>query len=120
MKNIHFALLILSLTLFSCKAKKMIDYDKIAMDLCNCMQDVVDLNKEIQQQVQDRNTEKLSGLYKQMDVVLKDAMNCSKKLEEKYGNFSDPEQKAKADNALKRKCPKVANIINQETDALPE
>lgn len=113
MKNTTLFLL-LSLVLFSCKSEKTTDFDKMAEELCACMTPLVKLNDQVQDLSAAGDTEGVADLYAELEAEFARSEKCATDLEEKYGAMNAPEEEAKAQAALRKNCPKVAALINQE------
>jgi len=107
-------LLILSVSLFSCKSKKMAtDYDAMAKELCDCMSPLVEMNETIQKLTQAGDTEAVGEMFSELEAKFAEGEECTLNLEKKYGEMNTPEEEAKGKAALRKVCPKVADMMDQ-------
>lgn len=115
MKNLSLLiLLVLSISLFSCKGKKMAtDYDEMAKELCDCMNPLVEMNEEIQALTKAGDTEAVGAMFAELEGKFAEGEKCATDLETKYGAMNTPEQEAKAKAAIRKACPKVADMMDQ-------
>ena len=115
MKNFpFFVLLFLGVTLISCKGKKMAtDYDEMAKELCDCMNPLVEMNEEIQALTQAGDTEAVGAMFAELEGKFAEGEKCATGLQGKYGDMDTPEEEAKAKAAIRKACPKVADMMNQ-------
>ena len=115
MKNLTLLIcLLVSVGLFSCKGKKMeTDYDIMAKELCKCMSPLVEMNEKIQSLTEAGDTEAVGELFKKLEGQFAAGEKCATDLEKKYGPMNEPEQEAKAKAAIRKTCPKVADMIDQ-------
>ena len=110
------SLLFLVIFLSSCNSSQKNKYDAMAEELCTCMEPLLQINDRIQTLVAAEDTEGLGTIYLQFEKELETVEMCALKVEQKYGEMNDQEEEAQAQAALKRKCPKVSELINQEGD----
>ena len=109
-----FILLFLSVTMFSCKGKKMAtDYDAMAKELCDCMNPLVEMNETIQKLTQAGDTDAVGDMFSKMEAKFTEGEQCALGLQKKYGDMNTPEQEAKAKAAIRKACPKVADMMDQ-------
>ncbi len=115
MKNLTlFALLVLSVSLFSCKSSKPeTDYNAMAKELCNCMSPLVDMNEKIQEMTKAGDTEAVGEMFTELEAQFAEGERCAAELEQKYGAMNEPGEEEKAKAAIQKNCPKVAEMMNQ-------
>lgn len=115
MKNLPlFLILLLSVGMSSCKGKKMAtDYDEMAKELCDCMNPLVEMNEEIQKLTQAGDTEAVGAMFSELEGKFAEGERCATGLETKYGSMNTPEEEAKAKAAIRKTCPKVADMMDQ-------
>ena len=115
MKNLTlFTLLILTVSLFSCKSSKPeTDYEAMAKELCNCMSPLVDMNEKIQELTKAGDTEAVGSMFSDLEAKFAEGERCAAALETKYGALNEPGEEAKAKAAIEKNCPKVAEMMNQ-------
>ena len=94
----------------STTAAKAIDYDAMAVDFCACMKPLVDLNNQIKNLMEAGETAKMQALFPQVEKMSAESETCIAKLESSYGTIT-AEQEKKAEAAMARKCPKVAEMV---------
>jgi len=109
-----FILLILGLSMISCKGKKMkTDYNAMAKELCDCMNPLVKMNEKIQELTQAGDTEAVGEMFSELEAKFAEGEQCALDLEKKYGDMNTPEAEAKAKAAIRKTCPKVADMMDQ-------
>ncbi len=115
MKNLSLLiLLIFSVSLISCKGKKMAtDYDEMAKELCDCMNPLVEMNEEIQALTKAGDTDAVGAMFAELESKFAEGEKCATGLETKYGSMNTPEEEAKAKAAIRKACPKVADMMDQ-------
>ena len=112
MKNIKYAIYLLPvLVILSGCSQKKDNYKEMAKAVCTCMEPLVDLYQKIQKLTAEGKTDELVEIMEEMEEVAEQAESCSEEVEEKYG---DPEDEAKADEALRKVCPEVAAFFEDE------
>lgn len=115
MKNLFgFIFLLICIGLLSCKGKKAeTDYNAMAKELCNCMTPLVEMNDDIQELTAAGDTEAVGQMFQKLEAKFAEGERCAVNLENKYGKMNEPEQEAKAQAALEKHCPRVAEMMNQ-------
>ena len=89
------------------------DYDAMAKELCDCMNPLVEMNEEIQKLTAAGDTEAVGKMFSELEAKFTEGEQCALKLQTKYGEMNTPEQEAKAKAALRKICPKVADMMDQ-------
>lgn len=89
------------------------DYGAMAEEMCSCMNPLVEMNEEIQELAQVGDTEAVGEMFSELKSISTEVEQCVLALEKKYGDMNTPEAEAKAKAAIKKECPKIAEIINQ-------
>jgi len=89
------------------------DYNAMAKELCDCMNPLVEMNEEIQELTKAGDTEAVGEMFAKLEAKFKEGEACALKLENKYGDMNTPEQDAKAKTAIRKTCPKVADMMDQ-------
>jgi len=118
MKNLTLLVCLLACVgLVSCKGKKMeTDYDAMAKELCACMSPLVEMNEKIQKLTEAGDTEAVGELFAQLEGQFAEGEKCATDLEKKYGAMNKAGEEAKAKAAIRKTCPKVADMIDQSVD----
>jgi len=115
-------LLVCSLTLFACKSDKKktttpessnssLDVNKVATELCACMQPLIDLNKQIQGLAEAGKTDEISSLITEVERLSTEGEACTERLEAKYGEVKGANEK-KVEAAMAKTCPEVAKMLS--------
>ncbi len=88
-----------------------IDFDGLAKGVCDCTSDLLNLMDKQNELTEAGDTEGLTALLTDMAPKLTKMETCITELQAKYpGVDGDPENEAKAEEALKRVCPKFAEM----------
>ena len=88
------------------------DYNQMAIDLCNCMRPLADMNEQIKSLIQEGKTQEVADLFSKVEQIAAEGEACATSLEEKYGVVAgESEQKATA--ALKKNCPDIAAMLER-------
>lgn len=95
-----------------------LDYNQVAPEFCKCMMPLVDLNKEIQNLINEGKQEKLAALFTEVEKSSEASETCVEKMETIYGTFT-PEIEQKIRRAMKNNCPEVVAML-EEADKLNE
>ncbi len=90
----------------------------MAIDLCQCMRPLADMNKEIKRLVEEGKTSEVAALFSEVEKLATEGENCANALEDKYG-IVDKKSEDKASAALKKHCPDIAEMLEQ-TEALEQ
>lgn len=86
------------------------NYDKMAQELCNCMQPLKDLRDKIQTLSTEGKTQEINDASKEFQQLIGTANTCAEELDKKYAVAE--EEKGKAMAAFKKSCPEVAGMMN--------
>mgnify|MGYP006969408939 CR=1 FL=1 len=105
--SIFFSLCLLLLAGQSCKSE--FPYAKMAQETCDCLQPMSDLFQKVQQMSEQGLTDELGSLMGELETTAENAEACTDKLSEKYG---EPEDEAKAMEAMNKICPAVVEMMN--------
>lgn len=95
---------------FACNSGK--NYDKMAKELCACMQPLADLNVKLQQAQSTNDQATMQQLFDEVERVANQSGDCANDLEKKYG-LVDGDDEQKATEAMKKACPEIAAIVEQ-------
>ncbi len=109
---------IISISIFSCKASKTGSakqqqkyYDEIGQGMCDCMNDLVVLMDKMEG-LDENDEEALIALMGELQSITPKMETCVDDLEKKYPDLEEDEAgKDKVLDAIKRKCPKLHDII---------
>lgn len=91
-------------------SKTTSEINKIATELCACMQPLIDLNKQIQTLAEEGKTEEISSLITEVERLSEEGDACADRLEEKYGDIQGND-KQKVESAMEKTCPEVAKML---------
>ena len=70
------------------------DYDALAMDMCDCIGEMVDMYQEIEQAKATGNTGALQGMLVRLENTVENTELCRESIEDEYGDpFSDDREK---------------------------
>jgi len=103
---------ILIITLFAACAAPEKDYEGMASDICQCMTPLSELYDQVMQASEQQDTTAVQQLAAQFEQLSTEGEDCAGKLEEKYGDFVG-EEEVKAKAAIRKKCPKIADMMEQ-------
>lgn len=106
MKILSFSLLVCALSLFSCKSEPTID--KIAGELCECLQPMIDMYNELEN-VSD--PELLESAMENLSRLAQESEACADNLTAKYGDLEARQQEI--DEAMGRVCPNITQRLNE-------
>lgn len=106
------------LLLAACKntSKDTKDYNQMAIDLCNCMRPLADMNQQIKSLVREGKTQEVADLFAEVERIAAEGETCATSLEEKYGVVEGASEE-KATAALKKNCPDIAAMLEQSENA---
>lgn len=120
MKNL--LIVLLSITFVACNnnssttnaaASEEGKYDAMASALCDCWKPFADLTNRADALIAAKDTEALTKLSESWETVEDDVDDCLEKLSDKYGDIEDDNEKIKLQAALTKRCPKIAELVEQ-------
>ncbi len=134
MKNILSALLLVSsFLLLGCGSKEPkapenekpsvsgeIDFDAMAKGFCNCMRPMFEMQERLTKLAEAGKEDEIAAMRDHIEQVEKDGENCVYALEEKYGVVEGAKNEERANEALKRACPDIMELMNAAAEALEE
>jgi len=88
-----------------------LDVNKVATELCACMQPLIDLNKQIQGLAEAGKTDEISSLITEVERLSTEGEACTERLEAKYGEVKGANEK-KVEAAMAKTCPEVAKMLS--------
>lgn len=136
LSNQQFFLACLLITLFSCvrdtstsdKKQKLSQtdtklsssvildaYDSIAIDICNCLQPMIDIVEESEMSKSDDDEKALIMQQNKIAKVRPQVESCTQNIKIRYEKIESPESNKKIMEALKKQCPSSYEIINKNT-----
>ncbi len=86
-------------------------YEDMAAELCTCMQPLADLYEKVLAATEAGDEEKALELMNEFQAASDTGEQCAAQLEEKYGDFKGEEEEKKAQIAVEKACPKIAEMI---------
>ncbi len=106
-------LLLLITSFISCQEKQSTnEQDEIATVRCKCMRPLADMNKKVQKLMREGKMEEVQALFSQLESLSQEADECTAVLEVKYGVLNE-ESLQKANNAMKKQCPDIVELLER-------
>lgn len=88
------------------------DYEAIATELCACMTPMVELNARIEKAIAQKDSLDMKAILSEAEEMERKSIACTDALEDKLGESSEADLQ-KANVALKKVCPEVAEILEE-------
>ena len=83
-------------------------YTQMAKAMCACLQPMADKVKEIENFSNTGQADELEALLDEMESLVDEAEECADREAKKFG---EPEDEQKANEALSKECPEIAQLI---------
>lgn len=87
--------------------------DKMAVEFCDCSNDMLDLLDRVDKYSKENNIEELGKMMVEIEQVEQDMDSCLEKLEKKYPELSKANNDKETMNAIKRNCPRMAKALQE-------
>ena len=87
------------------EANAEVDYDKLIQDYCNCCENTVEINQQMERLIDAQSSPEFEKLVPKADKAFKDALNCCK--EAKLSQTSGEIDQRKMIKLLKGECPNL-------------
>lgn len=100
-------------TATSTAPQKKIDYEIVSQEICDCVDPLSKLNKEIEFLVKTERKDKAMEMLKDVQAKQDELEDCIEALEKKYSS-EDIVENDKMFSYLKKKCPTTAEYLSGE------
>lgn len=92
-----------------------IDYDAMAVELCECMTPMMDLQSKLMNLLATGDEEGIQSMEAEAMKVQQDGEACVQAMEEKFGVIEGAEAEEKATEALRKACPDFMAMMEGAT-----
>ncbi|MCP3928498.1 MAG: hypothetical protein GY705_05290 [Bacteroidetes bacterium] len=107
---LHLFLLFLLAIFVTTGCSKGDKYEKMAKELCQCMEPLAEMSRKAQELTDAGGEEAMKSFMEEMRQTAEDAEACATQLEKKYGEVP-VEDEEKAEEALLKYCPEIIEIM---------
>ncbi|GEM_PF-4679191 len=87
------------------------DYQNMAQELCDCLQPVLQLTKDLQQKEQEGDEAGMAALLENLESIMNTSSSCVDGVDQKY-HVTTEEQQRKATEAMEKSCPEIMAMLN--------